>query len=228
MWALDTVASLPPTGLYGLAQAVRQGEAFPRDILLRIADSAKGADCRVETRESALLLRVRLVTSTRPVHLPDQHKDLVDLHDEAQRLLSCSPANSLAWFALFLATTRTDGFSPYALTLLSESYKNAPHEAWIQLIRLPVLLPVVDVLPSPLAAAAMADYANILDNGLDIFAAILISRAAPVLQLRLLDEVCRLSLPRRATLTRELTRQRPDRPILHRCLPDPTKPRHLR
>jgi hypothetical protein len=69
---------------------------------------------------------------------------------------------SPGWLGVYWSTIRQEGFGPGAATFPGQSYRFAPHEAWIQLIRAPLALRGFGALPCALKDYAAQDFEDIL------------------------------------------------------------------
>ncbi len=230
LWAGTIVATLPPRGLLGMAQGVQLGQVYPLDEVSTVLAATSTTDCRVEVRRSALLLNMLLFDGENRgdpaaiVGKPSGSR-LATARAAAEALLKCAPSESLGWLVLYLTSIRQSGFGPDAVAELSAAYRNAPHEAWLQALRLPVVLPVYHALPLPLQRMAMDDFDDLLSAGMHKAVASLIAGSPLAMKDALVARLCSSPRDQQAVVANELERLR--RPIA-RCLSAREVPAYLR
>lgn len=225
-WAALTLRHIPTPGLLGMAQAVRLGQTFDTETLHAMAAKEERRSCLGEERNSRLLIEFALFDR---LHLSGgrvSDEALSGLRDAARMRLRCSPTDSLAWLALYVVAIRQDGLGPSALAALSAAYRNGPHEAWLQMLRLPAVLPAWNGLPQDLRDAAGTDFADLLQAGLDGAVAGVIVRAPAARREALLETICPLSRARKLAIAWQITNLRAQ--VEHRCLVDPMLPIFMR
>lgn len=228
-WAMTIVSTLPQPDLFGIALGIQRGQSYPTEAIRSALDwQATRHDCRVETRRSVLLLNLRLFdiqNGDASVSPAARDRALDATRQSALALLECAPSESLGWFALYGTSIRRSGFGPEAVAELRKAYLNAPHEAWLQAIRLPPVLSAYAGLPPDLKDRAMADIDDLL-VGNEVFAvASLIAGSGRAGRDLLLVRLCEAPMGQRMLIANEL--QRMGAVIQHRCLPDLSRPLHL-
>jgi hypothetical protein len=116
--------------------------------------------------------------------------DIAGVSSLSKALIACAPSEALGWLGAYWSNIRQQGFGPHAVTLLDQSYRLAPHEAWLQLIRAPLALRSFNALPPTLQGAAAQDFEDIFRARLFPSAALLHQGAAASSQTKLLDRTC--------------------------------------
>lgn len=208
-WAAAISKALPTRNLLGLAQGVQLGQVYPsRDLKLVLAETSDG-DCRVEVRRSALLLNLLLFDrenrgDAATIEGEPLGARLQATRSAAKALLECAPSDGLGWLALYLTSIRQSGFGPDAVAELAATYRNAPHEAWLQTLRLPAVLAVYQALPPQLQQMAIGDFNDLLSGGMLKAVASLIAGSPRAMRETLLDQVCSVSRVQQAVVNNEL------------------------
>jgi len=224
-WAVLQLAAIPQPGLYGMAQGVLRNEIYPPATLQAMIASADPGDCRVEVASSVLIMELRLFDEAmRQPYVPRTDDTVLATRKAAQRLLACAPSSSLGWFALYLTTIRTEGFGSRAIAELSAAYRNAPHEAWLQALRLPVMLTGYAALPDELRRSVQSDFGDLLDA--DMNRAVAVALTANRVPQDLVTRLCAAPVQQRAYISDELLRL--DRESTIPCLVDVRRPAYLR
>jgi hypothetical protein len=228
-WAAQTLRSLPPRGLIGMAQAVRLGQTFEPAALQAMLSKVVTPSCNGEERQSVLLLRLALLdrsTSAGWAGSVQSNEAMTGMREAAMERLRCTPSDSLAWFALYLVTIREEGFGPTAIAKLEAAYRNAPHEAWLQMLRLPAVLGAWNGLPETLRSAALGDFSDLVDADLSAAVAAILARAPTARRELLLARLCSLQRTQKAAITHEIEKLRVD--VRHPCLVDESRPVFMR
>jgi hypothetical protein len=210
-----------------MAQSALRGGTYSETAVRAMIAETSPTDCRAEVRSSVLVLELRLfdVQSRQGAILRMGADDTIwATRRAAQALLDCAPSSSLGWFALYLTTIRLNGFGERALAELNESYRNAPHEAWLQALRLPTVLTGIAAMPEPLRQAAQRDFDDLLQaNMLNAIATLLVSHRLPP---PFLDTLCGESLLKRSYIGQRMLQLNSEPRI--RCLAETLRPAHLR
>ena len=219
---LTSVASYTfrPT-LQDLASHLMRGERYDNAALEQIVTRVKsdaGGLCDPRLRRNVLLIQLRLLSNaveagdaaTMDVRLPN-------VTDAAKQLIACSPTESIGWLALYWAEIRTRGFSPSAISYLTQSYAFAPHEMWVQLFRAPLALRAYGFLPERLKQQTLDDFVDIVGTR-QLPTAVVIYQAAPAAtQAVLLGQMC--SQPDEVRLVFRRFAQDRGLAISHPCFP---------
>ena len=139
------------------------------------------------------------------------------VNSQSKALIACSPTESLGWLGLYWSDIRQQGFGPRAVGFLDQSYRQAPHEAWLQLIRAPLALRSFNALPPALQDAVAQDFEDIFQARLYPSAAILYQAATAGAQAKLLDRTCAAAETERMVFFHFVTES--GLQIRHRCYP---------
>ncbi|WP_420103487.1 hypothetical protein [Bosea sp. (in: a-proteobacteria)] len=225
-WAVLTLRHIPAPGLLGMAQAVRLGQTFDTETLHAMAAEEDQHICLGEEGNSKLLIEFALFDRLHLAGGRVSDEALSGLRDAARMRLRCSPTDALAWLALYVVAIRQEGLGPSALAALRAAYRNGPHEAWLQMLRLPAVLTAWNGLPQDLRDAARTDFADLLQAGLDGAVAGVIVRAPAARREALLETICPLNRARKLAIAWQITNLRAH--VEHRCLVDPALPVFLR
>jgi hypothetical protein len=213
-----------------VAGRVARGETYDPALLRKIvADNFGSARRHCNAKALRDLLIVQLGAAEGSVHALDlSHSDTDTTLVEAisRALLSCAPTESIGWLGEYWSSIRQEGFGPRAVTYLANSYRFAPHEAWIQLIRAPLAFRSFEILPPALQEAAVQDFSDILDVQIFPSAAMLFKAAPITVQAKLLDRTCELPQGERLVFAHfvEQTGSR----LHHRCYPADDRPSFMK
>jgi hypothetical protein len=205
-----------------VADRLVRGETYDTGGLRRLISPEAGQGgglCDLKRRRSALLIQLRVATNSfqnADLHAVDS--DVMDVSTRARQLLQCSPTDGFAWLAMYWAEIYRAGFGPGAVSYLTQSYRFAPHEGWIQLFRAPLALRSGHLLSESLRQAALADFDDIFRSRLYASAALIYKSSAADLRTALLDRTCDSPAEPRAVLLHFLNEQ--GLSIRHRCYPD--------
>ncbi|MHC2275151.1 hypothetical protein ACVME8_001762 [Bradyrhizobium diazoefficiens] len=189
VWVASVVPDVTNPAVPQIAGRVARGERYETDRLRRIVgDNLPSARrlCSAKTLRELLLLQLAIADdSTRAGDLKQIDIDADAVASTSLALLTCAPTEGLGWFGRYWAEIRQVGFGPRTAELLDLSYRFAPHEAWLQLIRAPLALRVFNAVSPELKDYATQDFA-------DIFQARLFPSAATLYQARvaLLERTC--------------------------------------
>jgi hypothetical protein len=177
-----------------IAGRVARGERYETDRLRRIvADNLPSALrlCSAKTLRELLLLQLAIADeSTRSGDLKQTDIDANAVASTSRALLACAPTEGLGWFGSYWAEIRETGFGPRTAQLLGLSYRFAPHEAWLQLIRAPLALRAFSAASPELRDHAAQDFADIFHARLFPSAATLYQAAGAEARIALLDRTC--------------------------------------
>lgn len=231
IWAGASVATLPPPALFGMALGLRQGGNYEPTAVRAVLAQTSATDCRVETRRSALILSMRMLDGenrAEPAVAAEgpSGRHLAGTREAALAVLACAPSDGLGWLALYLTSIRQSGFGPKAVAELRNAYRNAPHEAWLQILRLPAVLLAYPSLPPFLQEGAITDFDELLSANLHGAVAAIIMGSPRSIRETLLAKLCFVPRDQQMIIARELDHGRSD--IEHRCLPDLSRPAYIR
>lgn len=194
-WLTSVASYTFRPSLQDLASHVMRGERYDNAALEQIA-SRVGGDanglCDPRLRRNVVLIQLRLLSNA--IEAGDaaaMDSRLPNVTDAARQLIACSPSESIGWLALYWAEIRTLGFSPNAISYLTQSYAFAPHEMWVQLFRAPLALRVYGFLPEKLKQQTLDDFDDIVDARQLPTAVVIYQAASATTQTVLLSQMCR-------------------------------------
>ncbi|WP_456621607.1 MULTISPECIES: hypothetical protein [unclassified Bradyrhizobium] len=164
--------------------------------------------------------------STRSGDLKQADVDTEAVTSSSRALLLCAPSEGLGWLGAYWSAIRQEGFGPHAATLLGLSYRFAPHEAWLQLIRAPLALRVYGALSPELKASAAQDFTDVFSARLFPSAAALYQTAAAGARAELLNRTCGAPEIDRELFRRYVTEK--GLQLRHPCYPSDDRPAHMR
>lgn len=154
--------------LAATAQRIIRGERFPTEALTNLLSTINTAEydwpCNPASRHSAAIIRLRLAEDS--LDSPTSANTLYELRLSILRSLSCAPADSFLWLALFWTVNHENGFHPENIKYLAMSYQLGPNEGWIAVKRNPIALSIFDKLPVDLASEAADEFTKIIGLGL--------------------------------------------------------------
>ncbi|WP_051462764.1 hypothetical protein [Bradyrhizobium sp. URHA0013] len=204
-----------------VAERLARGETYDTDGLRQMASPLPAGEtslCDVKRRRSALMIQLRVATSSiEKADLSHLDQDVGAVANLGKELLTCSPSDGFAWLGLYWAEIRQGGVGPKAWSYLAQSYRFAPHEAWIQLIRAPMVLRVGQTIPEPLRPAAVTDFDDIFRARLYPSAALIYKSSSAQMRIALLDRTCEHPTEPRAVFLHYVKEQ--GLSIDHRCYP---------
>lgn len=204
-----------------VAERLSRGETYDNEGLRRMAPPAAAGDaslCDVKRWRSALLIRLRVAgSSIENADISHLDGDVGDVAHLGKDLLMCSPSDGFAWLGLYWAEIHQAGVGPKAWSYLAQSYRYAPHEAWIQLIRAPLVLRSGQMIPEPLRLSAVTDFDDIFRARLYPSAAVIYKSSSAQMRAALLDQTCRYPSESRAVFLHYVKEQ--GLSVEHRCYP---------
>ncbi|WP_234681950.1 hypothetical protein [Bradyrhizobium monzae] len=219
---LGSVASYTfrPT-LRDLASHLMRGERYDDSalerIVTRVGSDAKGL-CDPKLSRNVVLIQLRLLSNA--IEAGDaaaMDLRLPNVTGAAKQLIACSPSESIGWLALYWAEIRTLGFSPSAISYLTQSYTFAPHEMWVQLFRAPLALRAYGFLPEKLKQQTLDDFDDIVGARQLPTALVIYQAASAATQAVLLNQMC--SQPDEVRLVFRRFAQDRGFTISHPCFP---------
>jgi hypothetical protein len=156
--------------LDGIASQIIRGEnssteffegAGPVLDLLQQSDT-----CWPRAMHNASIIRGRLVQVALENSDPDQFaRNMVAANAMIRKSLSCAPADSFLWFALFWLENMQFGFRDESISYLERSYQLGPYEGWIALKRNGYALTVYKLLPDRLQQHVIREFAALVNSG---------------------------------------------------------------
>jgi hypothetical protein len=220
-WITLVGSTIFQPSLRQVAERLVRGETYDNDGLRRLAASGPAGEarlCDLKRRRNALLIRLRVAASSiENADLAHLDEDVGEVAGLGRELLACSPSDGFAWLGLYWAEIHQDGVGPKAWSYLAQSYRFAPHEAWIQLIRAPLVLRSGQSIPDELRAPAVADFDDIFRARLYPSAAVIYKSSSAPMRTVLLDRTCFYPPEPRAVFLHYVKEQGLD--VAHRCYP---------
>ncbi|MCP3397411.1 hypothetical protein [Bradyrhizobium sp. CCGB20] len=226
VWIASVAPDVTNPAVPQIAGRVARGERYELDRLRWIvAENLPSARrlCSAKTLREILLLQLAIADeSTRSGDLKQTDLDAAAVASTSRALLACAPTEGLGWFGSYWAEIRQAGFGPRTAQLLELSYRFAPHEAWLQLIRAPLALRIFNAASPGLRDHAVQDFADIFQARLFPSAAALYQAAAASARPGLLDRTCNAPDIDRELLMHFVTEK--GLPLRHRCYPFEDRP----
>lgn len=223
VWVALVGSTIFEPSLRQVAERLGRGETYDAEGLRRMASPAAAGEaslCDVKRRRNALLIQLRVASlSIEKADLSRLDKDVGDVAERGKELLACSPSDGFAWLGLYWAELHQGGVGPKAWSDLTQSYRFAPHEGWIQLIRAPLVLRSGSAIPDALRPLAIADFDDIFRARLYPSAAVIYKSASVQMRTALLDLTCLYPSEPRAVFLHYLKEQ--GLTIAHPCYPAP-------
>ncbi|CAN7488685.1 hypothetical protein LJR220_004438 [Bradyrhizobium sp. LjRoot220] len=221
VWAIRVFPDIGDPAVPLVASRLARGERYDPALLREmIAANLAAAErqCSSKTLRELLLLQIGVASETaRSANLRQADTDTARVSSLSKALIACAPTESLGWLGMYWSNIRQEGFGPRAVTLLGQSYRLAPHEAWLQLIRAPLALRSFDALPPGLQEAAVQDFEDIFRARLFPSAATLYQGAPVGAQTKLLDRTCAAAEAERRVFLHFVSEG--GMRIRHRCYP---------
>ncbi|WP_375310690.1 hypothetical protein WHZ77_26670 [Bradyrhizobium sp. A5] len=229
-WVAYVTPNLTSPAIPQVASRISRGERYDLDQLRQIiAENLPAArkQCSVKTMRELLLLQLAIADeATRSGDLKQADTDTGAVAASSRALSLCAPSEGIGWLGSYWSAIRQDGFGPRTATFLGLSYKFAPHEAWLQLIRAPLALRVYGALSPELKTSAVQDFDDVFRARLFPSAAALYQAAAASVRTELLDRTCGATEVDRELFRRFITDK--GFQLRHPCYPSDERPAHLR
>ncbi len=121
------------------AQWIIKGAAYKREALVGVVPVIEAMEkttfCAATALRSAAIIRLRIAELGQSGSAEEKSDTLNAAANSVRQSLSCSPADSFLWLALYWLDTARHGYSPEDLKYLRLSYQLGPNEGWIALKR---------------------------------------------------------------------------------------------
>lgn len=185
VWALLTLpASWSEFPVNQIADSVVRGETFPLNVLesqITVARRESNAGyCKPAIAHSAAILQLAILNQSFNASSPSVDEDLENARRSVISGLSCAPADSYLWFALFQIESLQSGFRSDYVRHLAMSYQVGPNEAWIAIPRNRAAFAIFEALPKQLQSDVLDEFCLLLRTELYVEAAdIFLGPAAP-------------------------------------------------
>jgi len=195
------------TPVEATARGIIQGDPFKPEALVALLPALDAIEaepfCHPAALRASAIVRFRILEDT----IAAGERADIDARMEALRAaivksLSCSPADSFLWLAYFWVTATGEGIAE--LKYLRMSYEQGRNEGWVAVKRNAAALAMFPQLPSDLAQAALDEFARIVQSGLIVEAADILTGTGWPIGDRLLERIAALPQPQRERLARQL------------------------
>ena len=229
-WVAYVAPNLMSPAIPQIAGRISRGERYDANQLRQIiAENLPAArhQCGAKPLRELLLLQMAIADEASRSGDPRQaDADTEAVAASSRALLLCAPSEGLGWLGNYWSAIRQEGFGPRTAAFLDLSYKFAPHEAWLQLLRAPLALRAYGALSPELRSSAIQDFDDVFRARLFPSAATLYQAAAASARTELLDRTCDATEVDRELFRRFIT----DRgfQLRHPCYPSDERPVHLR
>ena len=227
-WVASTIPNITDPTVSRVARQIAAGENYDAPLLRQIVTAnlpAARRQCEPKALRELLVLQLSAADMTvRGTDLPRADADVDAVQRTSRILLGCAPTESLGWLGAFWAGARQDGLTARTVALLGQSYRLAPHEVWLQMMRVPLTFRAFDALPPALTGAAIQDFNDVFHDRLFPSAAALYVKSPTSARSRLLDLTCDVS-EREKMAFWNLVREAGGK-IKHRCYPADDRPRY--
>lgn len=172
-WGLLTLpASWNEFPVNQIADSVVRGETFPLNVLeSQIAAARQESDagyCKPAIAHSAAILQLAVLNQSFDASSPSVDEDLKKARQSVISGLSCAPADSYLWFALFQIESLQSGFRSEYVRHLAMSYRVGPNEAWIAIPRNRAAFAIFEALPKQLQSDVLDEFCLLLRTELYI------------------------------------------------------------
>jgi hypothetical protein len=229
-WVAYVAPNLTSPAIPQVAGRISRGEQYNPDQLRHIvAENLPAAQRQCGAKTLRELLLLQLATADESLlsgSLKQADADTEAVASSSRALLLCAPSEGLGWLGSYWSAIRQEGFGPRTAALLDLSYRFAPHEAWLQLIRAPLALRVYGALSPELKNNAIQDFTDIFGARLFPSAAALYQAAAAGARTELLDRTCNAPEIDRELFRRYVTDKGVQ--LRHRCYPSDDRPSYLK
>jgi hypothetical protein len=149
IWGLVTLPIFwQESALARIAQSIIRGDPYSREALARAMPGVEATEqtsfCSPTALRSAAIIRVRMAE----LDVEEKSNLQSNTANSIVQALSCSPADSFLWLALYWLRSGQYGFSPDDLKYLRLSYQLGPDEGWIALKRNALTFAMLQELPT--------------------------------------------------------------------------------
>ena len=140
MWGLVTLPIFwRQSTLERTAQWIIKGASYKPEALAGVVPVIEAMEkttvCAATALRSAAIIRLRIAELGQSGNAEEKSDTLNAAANSVRDSLSCSPANSFLWLALYWLDTAQHGYRPEDLKYLRLSYLLGPNEGWIALKR---------------------------------------------------------------------------------------------
>jgi hypothetical protein len=147
-----------------------QFEGFNQATETRVLASAAAQDisaCDSHAQHALLLMEIPLADAAlRSGAIDAFNQRTRSIEARAKQALTCTPRDSFVWLVLFGLQTAHGVLDAHAFDLLAMSYQTSPNEAWIGVRRILLAVPVLRSAPGAMRERILAEFQNLIANGL--------------------------------------------------------------
>jgi hypothetical protein len=157
------------SGVERTANKIIQGQRFGVNVLAEqrpyLEKVEYAVPCRFAAVRAAAIIRMRLLEETADAANLAESKS-ASVRRAIFRALSCSPADSFLWLALYaISNNQAEPVNADKIKFLRLSYKLGPNEGWISVRRNPITLSMYEELPAEMAQMAVDEFARLVESG---------------------------------------------------------------
>jgi hypothetical protein len=122
--------------------------------------------CDIETTLAIALIELTLADSA----LAKGKSEQADAHlrrasSKTRERLACTPTDGFAWFVAFWSDFLSGNLTQSSWRYIDASYRFAPHDAWVALIRLPLLARIWSIVPDARRRLMLDDFEMLMNAG---------------------------------------------------------------
>lgn len=184
------------------------GETLPVTFLTREAQRFEQVGpewCDGETLLAVALIELQLAErSLSEGRSDDADRHLRNASSRAKGQIACSPTDGFAWFVAFWVDFLSGNLAESTWSYIDASYRFAPHEAWVALVRLPLLAKMGRVVPGPRRSLILDDFEMLMNGGFVSPCARLFAFASPEWRTELLRLLAKLPETRKQQFNQSL------------------------
>jgi hypothetical protein len=151
------------------ATRIAAGESFKSEAVVKQRPSLDrieaSALCQPGALRSAAIVRLRMADLVLSSGRDRTDENIQSLGNVVHASLSCSPADSYLWLALYWISNGENSNQLHSLDYLRMSYLTGPNEGWIGLKRNRLAFERFDQLPADLAESATHEFVGLVQSG---------------------------------------------------------------
>ena len=157
------------SGLEATANKIIEGQRFGLNALNAqgpyLAKVEYAIPCRFAAVRAAAIIRMRIFEDTIDADNLTESKSN-SVRRAIFRALSCSPADSFLWLALYaIGNDQPEPVDADKVKFLRLSYRLGPNEGWISVRRNSIALSIYEELPADMAQMAVDEFARLVESG---------------------------------------------------------------
>lgn len=122
--------------------------------------------CEFESTLAIALIELKLADSA----LAKGQSEQADTHlrrasSKTRERLACTPTDGFAWFVAFWTDFLSGNLAQGSWRYIDASYRFSPHDAWVALIRLPLLARMWSIVPDSRRSLMLDDFEMLMNAG---------------------------------------------------------------